>query len=109
MSKTTKPITSGTPVVPSIAPGPALSTAGREFALTVALQKTEWHNLKKVGVFTRLLTLRDKKTGRLYAAAVWAIPTEDITADDEKFTLFVSGTDVDEVVAQMRATETEKK
>lgn len=98
MSKTTPPSASGTDVAKS-----TVSEAARDFAMTVALQKTEWHELKKSGVVTRLLTLKDKKSGRLFGAALWAIPTDDITTDDDKFTFFVSGTDVDEIVAQMKA------
>jgi hypothetical protein len=109
MSKKTTVSNSGTPVALNTVPVLAMSEAGREFALTVALQKTEWHSLRKSGVVTRLLTLKDKKSGRRFAAALWAIPTENITADNEKFTFFVSGTDVDEVVAQLRATESEQK
>ena len=95
MSKTTPPSASGTGVAKN-----TVTEAARDFALTVALQKTEWHELKKSGVVTRLLTLKDKKSGRNFAAVLWAIPTDDITADNDKFTFFVSGTDIDDIVAQ---------
>ena len=101
MSKVTQNTASGTPVAKNTVPV-QVSEAGREWALTVALQKTEWHNLKQSGVFTRLLTLKDKKSGRQFVAVAFAIPTENITADNDKFTFFVSGTDVDELVAQLK-------
>jgi hypothetical protein len=98
MSNQTPNLGSGTPDVPNIAIA-QVTEAGREWALTVALQKTEWHALN--GVTTRLLTLKDKQSGRTFVAAVWAIPTENLTADNDKFTFFVSGTDVDDIVAQI--------
>lgn len=90
---------SGTPVAPAIVPLQGISEAAREWALTVALQKTEWHSL--AGVTTRLLTFKDKKSGRTFAAAFWACPTENLTADNDKFTFYVSGTDIDDIVAQL--------
>jgi hypothetical protein len=99
MSKVIQNTASGTQDVRNTAKSQRLSEAATEWAMTVALQKTEWHSLK--GVKTRLLSLTDAKSGRKFVAAVWAIPTEDLTADNEKFTFFVSGTDVDDIVAQM--------
>lgn len=100
MSKQTQNTVSGTPVVGNTASA-QVSEAGKEWALTVALQKTEWHNLRKAGVFTRLLTLRDKRSGTQFVVVAFAIPNENLTADNEKFTFFVSGTDVDELVARL--------
>lgn len=99
MSKAIQNSDSGTPDVKPTAQKPAISEAGLQWALTVALQKEEWRNLK--GVTTRLLTLRDKQSGRSFVAAFWAIPTEDLSADNDTFTLYVSGTDVDDLVAQL--------
>jgi hypothetical protein len=100
MSKKAQSTVSGTPVVKNTAV-PLVTEAGKRWALTVALQKTEWHNLKKSGVATKLLTLTDKKSGTQFVAVVFAIPTENLTADTDKFTFFVSGTDVDDLVAHI--------
>ena len=100
MSKKAENTASGTPVVQNTAEI-QVTEAGKEWALTVALQKTEWHNLQKSGVVTKLLTLTDKKSGTQFVAVVFAIPTENLTADNDKFTFFVSGTDVDDIVAQV--------
>lgn len=100
MSKKTQNTASGTLVVPPIEKK-QVTEAGEAWALTVALQKTEWHDLKKQGITTRLLTLTDPKTGRKFAAAFWASATDDLEADNERFTFFVSGTDVDDIVAQL--------
>jgi hypothetical protein len=99
MSNETKTLDSGTPVAQSTAEIPAISEAAKEFALTVALQKTEWHTMKKT--VARLQTFMDSNSGTLYAAVMFAIPNENIVADPEKFTFLVSGTDVDEIVAQV--------
>lgn len=109
MSKTTQNSNAGTPVVPLTAPA-QVTDAGKEWALTVALQKTEWQELRKSGVVTRLLTLTDPKSGRKFAAVFWACATEDLEADNERFTFLVSGTDVDDIVARLgeRATEESK-
>lgn len=99
MSNETQTLDSGTPVAPITATKPAISEAAREFALTVALQKTEWHAMKKT--VARLRTFKDSKSGTLYVAVMFAIPNENIVADPDKFTFLVSGTDVDEIVAQV--------
>lgn len=99
MSKTTPNSDSGTPDVEPTVKKLGISEAGMQWALTVALQKEEWHNLK--GVTTRFLTLRDKQSGRTFVGAFWAIPTENLTADNDTFTFYVSGTDVDDLVAQL--------
>lgn len=98
MSKITPALGSGTPVAPSTAKI-QVTEAGRDWALTVALQKTEWHNLK--GITTRFLTLTDKQSGRKFAAVFWACATDDLTADDKSGTFYVNGIDVDDVVAQI--------
>jgi hypothetical protein len=105
MSKTTQNTASGTPVAERTDKKPDMTEAAQEWALTVALQKTEWHALK--GVTTRLLTLKDTKSGKKFVAAVWAIPTDELTADNDKFTFFVNGENVDDIVARLaeRATE----
>lgn len=100
MSKPIKNSASGTPDVEPIVSKPAISEAGLQWALTVALQKEEWHNLN--GVTTRLLTLKDKRSGRTFVGAFWAIPTENLTADNDTFTFYVSGTDIDDLVAQIK-------
>lgn len=105
MSKQIQNSGSGTPVVEPTAKKLGISEAGLQWALTVALQKEEWHNLK--GVTTRLLTLKDKQSGRTFVGAFWAIPTEDLTADNDTFTLYVSGTDVDDLVARLGECATE--
>jgi hypothetical protein len=99
MSNKTQTLDSGTPVVQSTAESQVISEAAKEFALTVALQKTEWHKLEKT--VARLRTFKDSKSGTLYAAVMFAIPNENIIADPEKFTFLVNGTDVDEIVAQV--------
>jgi len=96
MSKTTLNSNSGTPDAKPIA---NISPEAREWALTVALQKTEWHNLK--GIATRFLTLTDKKSGKKFAAVFWACPTDELTADNDSGTFYVGGVDVDDLVAQI--------
>lgn len=103
MLKITPSSDSGTPDAVSTVKKQAISEAGLQWALTVALQKEEWHNLK--GVTTRFLTLKDKQSGRTFVGAFWAIPTEDLAADNDTFTLYVSGTDVDDLVAQLKVAE----
>lgn len=76
-----------------------MSQEALDWALTVALQKTEWHNLK--GITTRLLTFTDKKSGRKFAAAFWACATDNLSADNDSGTFFVNGIDVDDLVAQI--------
>jgi len=96
MSKITKNSVSGTP---DAKPTASISPEAMEWALTVALQKTEWHNLK--GIATRFLTLTDKKSGKRFAAVFWACPADELTADNDSGTFFVNGVDVDDLVAQI--------
>ena len=97
MSNQNQNTSSGTPAVK---PTEAISQAAMDWALTVALQKTEWHTLK--GITTRYLTLTDKKSGKKYAGVFWACPTDELTADNSSGTFFVGGIDVDELVAQIK-------
>jgi hypothetical protein len=99
MSKTTQNTASGTPAVKSTESAQAISEAAREWALTVALQKTEWHALK--GMTTRLRTFTDPKSGRKFAGVFFACATDDITADNDQFTFFVGGANIDDIVAQV--------
>lgn len=104
MSNPTQNTASGTPVAANTASAQAMSEASREWALTVALQKTEWNDLK--GITTRLMSLRDKDTGRKFVAVLFASPTDDLEANQEQFTFLVNGIDVDDLVANLkRATD----
>ncbi|MCZ2079899.1 MAG: hypothetical protein LC130_33440 [Bryobacterales bacterium] len=100
MSKQTQDSDSGTPAVKPTASELVMSEAARQWALTVALQKTEWHDL--IGIATRLLSFRDKRTGRLFVGVVFFSPSDDLTADNDAFTFLVNGVDVDEVVANLK-------
>ena len=98
MSKKTQDTVSGTPVAQNTVSG-QVTASGKEWALTVALQKTEWHNLK--GITTRFMTLTDPKSGRKFAAIFFASTTDELTADNDSGTLYVNGIDVDDIVAQL--------
>lgn len=100
MSKQTQVSGSGTPAVQPTANAPVMSEAARQWALTVALQKTEWHDLN--GITTRLLSFRDRRTGRLFVGVVFFSPSDDLAADNDAFTFLVNGIDVDEVVANLK-------
>lgn len=96
MSKAIQNTVSGTPDVKLTA---LVSQAALDWAMTVALQKTEWHALN--GIVTRFLTLTDPKSGRTFAAAFWACATDNLSADNDSGTFYVNGVDVDELVAQL--------
>ncbi len=96
----TQNIASGTP---DVKPTVSISPEAMEWALTVALQKTEWHNMK--GIVTRFLTLTDKKSGKKFAAVFWACATDELTADNDSGTFFVNGSDVDDLVAHIKEVE----
>jgi len=97
MSKT---IPAGAQDAPPTEPKP-VTEAVEAFALTVALQKTEWHELRKHGITTRLMTLQDK-SGRRFAAVFFACATDNLEADDDKFTFYANGVDVDDIVARTK-------
>ncbi len=69
----------------------------REFAQTLALQKTEWANLR--GASVRFVTLRSKRHKRSFVGVFFALPRHDIEADIDRWTFLVDGRDIDDYIA----------
>ncbi|MDZ7344107.1 MAG: hypothetical protein ONA90_06295 [candidate division KSB1 bacterium] len=102
MSKATPTSGSGTLAAKNIAEKRDISEAAREWALIVALQKTEWHGLRQAGITTRLITLIDPASSRRFVGVFFACATDDLEADNDQFTFFVNGKNVDDIVAQIK-------
>lgn len=83
-------------------PKRSVTQAAKDFAMTMALQKTEWQNME--GIKPLLFTLKDGKSGRKAAGVIFVCLTDNIEADEDSFTFLVSGANIDDIVADI-ATE----
>ena len=97
MSEMNRNTTSG---IKGVTPTPKglVTQAAKDFAMTVALQKTEWQNIE--GVKPLLFTLKNT-SGRKAAGVIFICLTDDIEADEKAFTFLVSGINIDDLVADI--------
>jgi hypothetical protein len=104
MSMQTKTLDSGIKDAPIIATGQATSQAGKDFAMTIALQKTEWRRMR--GVTPLLFTLTDSTSGKKSSGVIFICQTDEIEADNENFTFTINGINIDKIVEDIAIAET---
>jgi hypothetical protein len=97
---------SGIKDAPIIAAGQAISQAGEDFAMTIALQKTEWKQMR--GVTPILFSLIEPSSGKKVSGVIFTCPTDDIDADNENFTFTVNGINIDEIILNIAIAESGK-
>lgn len=103
----TSDLSSGIKDAPIIATGQAITQAGEDFAMTIALQKTEWKQMK--GITPILFTLIDSTSGKKASGVIFTCRTDEIVADNENFTFLVNGINIDDIVLNIAIAESGKK
>lgn len=80
----------------------SLSEVAKALAMAVALQRTEWAELRSTpGIVIEYSNLREPSSGRSILIVAFGLLDGDVIGDYATGKITVNGIDVDEVVAQM--------